>query len=172
MTIMADWEVEKIKPKITIKDILGDSLDDLYQDFDMTEIQSLVSYLQNTDIADISQAEMLQQKALRCADILSEYIGKLVKIIHYLEAKVASAKNKASLDYKASDGRTTMEMKKWAGEVAPEVEELQIKLAKAKGSKAVLDKKYEIVIKSHHHYKEIAGGLRKTILGYTSPNSD
>jgi hypothetical protein len=169
---MAEWEVEKIKPKVTIKDIIGDSLDDVYQDFDMTEVQELVFKLQNSDIPDISHAEHLQQQALRCADILSEYIGKLVKIIHYLEAKVASAKNKASLDYKTSDGRTTMEMKKWAGEVAPEVEDLQIRLAKAKGSKAVLDKKYEIVIKSHHHYKEIAGGLRKTILGYTPTNSD
>lgn len=169
---MTDWEIEKVGAKVTIKDIIGDSLDDVFENFDLTEVQDLVSRLQNSDIPDISHAEYLQQQALRCADILSEHIGKLVKIIHYLEAKVTSAKNKASLDYKASDGRTTMEMKKWAGEVSPEVEEIQIKLARAKGSKAVLDKKYEIVIKSHHHYKEIAAGMRKTILGYSAPNSD
>jgi hypothetical protein len=58
-------------------------------------------------------------------------------------------------------------MKKWAADVSPEVETVQIKLASAKGSKLVLDRKYEILVKSHHHFKDIAAGLRKTILGYS-----
>jgi hypothetical protein len=36
----------------------------------------------------------------------------------------------------------------------------------------VLDKKYDILIKSHHHYKDIAQGLRKTILGYGQTKED
>jgi hypothetical protein len=59
-------------------------------------------------------------------------------------------------------------MKKWAGESSLEVEEVQIKLAKAKASKIVLEKKYDILIRSHHHYKDIAQGLRRTVLGYNS----
>jgi len=63
-------------------------------------------------------------------------------------------------------------MKKWAGESSPIVEELQIRLAKAKASKLVLEKKYDILIRSHHHYKDIAQGLRKSILGYTSTSTN
>jgi hypothetical protein len=63
-------------------------------------------------------------------------------------------------------------MKKWAGESSPEVEAVQIKLAEAKAGKIVLERKYEILIKSHHHFKDIAAGLRKTILGYSSGTSN
>jgi len=128
--------------------------------------------LQNTDAIDLSHAELLQQQALRGADIITEYLGKIVKTVGYLETKVNSTKNSVSLAYQATDGsRTTADMKKWAGESSPEVEVVQIKLAKAKGSKLVLERKYEILIKSHHHFKEIASGLRKTILGYSSGSS-
>ena len=159
------WETDPNK-KILISDIIGESFEDDFYSFDMTEVQDLVSHLQNDDAIDLPHAEVLQQKALRCADILSEYIGKVVKAVSYYDAKITSTKNGAALNYTNSGGKTTMDMRRYAGESDPEVERLNLALAKVKGTKAVLDKKYEIVIKSHHHYKDIAAGLRKTVLGY------
>ena len=163
------WEADPNK-KVLISDIIGDEFEEDFYAFDMTEVQDLVSHLQNDDAIDLPHAEVLQQKALRCADILSEYLGKVVKAVHYFDAKITSTKNGAALNYKNPDngGKTTMDMRRYAGESDPEVERLNLALAKVKGTKAVLDKKYEIVIKSHHHYKDIAAGLRKTVLGYSN----
>lgn len=156
--------------QVRLGDLLGDELEEEFVNFDLTEIQQVLSKLQYTDAIDLAHAELLQQQALRGADILTEYLGKIVKTVGYLESKVNSTKNKVSLDYQAPDGsRTTADMRKWAGESSPEVEEVQIRLAKAKASKMVLEKKYDILIRSHHHYKDIAAGLRKTILGYGAP---
>lgn len=154
--------------EVKLRDLVGDKLEEDFLEFDMTEIHKVLSALENEDATDLAHAEMLQQKALRGADILSEFLSRLVKTVSYLESQVGRTKNKVALEYKAPEGRTTTEMKKWAGESSPEVEELLIKLAKAKGSKVMLDKKYDILIKSHHHYKEIASGIRKTIVGYSS----
>ncbi len=153
---------------VKLGDFIGSKLEEDFLDFDLSEIQQVLKELQETSAIDLAHAELLQQQSLRGADVLSEYLGKIVKTIGYLEAKVNSTKNKVSLEYQAPEGsRTTADMKKWAGESSSEVEEIQIKLAKAKGSKLVLERKYEILIKSHHHYKDIAGGLRRTILGYS-----
>lgn len=152
---------------VRLGDLLGTQLEEEFSEFDLTEIQQVLSKLQYDDAIDLAHAEVLQQQSLRGADILTEYLGKIVKTVGYLETKVNSTKNKVSLEYKAPDGsKTTADMKKWAGESSPEVEAVQIKLAKAKGSKVVLEKKYDILIRAHHHYKDIAAGLRKTILGY------
>ena len=159
--------------QVRLGDFLGTELEENFMDFDLTEIQQVLVKLQETDAIDLAHAELLQQQALRGADILTEYLGKIVKTVGYLEAKVNSTKNAVSLSYQAPDGsRTTVDMKKWAGESSPEVEEVQIKLAKAKGSKLVLERKYEILVKSHHHFKDIAAGLRRTILGYSSGTTD
>jgi len=155
------------KKVVTLADIVGDDLEEEFSKFDLTEIQAVLIRLSDVDAIDIAHAELLQQQALRGADILCGYLGKIVKTVGYLEARVNSTKNKASLDYQAPEGKTTADMKKWAGESSSVVEDIQIKLAKAKGSKLVLEKKYDILIKSHHHYKDIAAGLRKTILGYS-----
>lgn len=160
-----------MEQSVKLSDFLGSELEEEFVNFDLTEIQQVLNSLQNIDAIDLSHAELLQQKALRGADILTEYLGKIVKTVGYLEAKVNSTKNKAALDYQAPEGRTTVEMKKWAGESSPQVEDLQIKLAKAKASKTVLEKKFDILIKAHHHYKDIAMGIRKTILGYTMTNN-
>jgi len=153
---------------VRLGDYLGNELEEDFVNFDLTEIQQVLSQLQSTDAIDLVHAELLQQQALRGADILTEYLGKIVKTVGYLESRINSVKNKISLNYKDPDGnRTTLDMKKWAAESSPEVEEIHIKLSKAKASKMVLEKKYDILIKSHHHYKDIAQGLRKTILGYT-----
>ena len=153
---------------VRLGDFLGTDLEEDFASFDLTEIQKVVEELKITDAIDLVHAEVLKQQALRGADILIEYLGKMIKTIGYLEAKVNRTKNKVSLEYQAPDGsRTTLDMKKWAGESSPEVEEVQIKLATAKGSKLVLERKYEILVKSHHHFKDIAQGLRRTILGYS-----
>ncbi len=155
--------------QVRLGDFLGNELEEDFASFDLTEIQQVLAQLQYTDAVDLAHAELLQQQSLRGADILTEYLGKIVKTVGYLETKVNSTKNRVSLAYQAPDGsRTTADMKKWAGDSSPEVEEVQIKLAKAKGSKLVLERKYEILVKSHHHFKDIAQGLRRTILGYSS----
>jgi len=151
----------------TLGDFIGTELEEDFIQFDLTEIQMVLEKLQNIDAIDLAHAELLQQQALRGADVITSYLGRVVKTVGYLEAKVNNVKNRVALEYQAPDGaRTTMEMRKFASEASSEVEAVQIKLAKAKGSKSVLEKKYDILIKSHHHYKEIATGLRRTILGY------
>lgn len=159
--------------QVRLGDFLGTDLEENFVDFDMTEIQQVLENLREVDAIDLSHAELLQQQALRGADILTEYLCKVVKTLGYLETKVSSTKNKVSLEYKDPDGaRTTLDMKKWAADVSPEVEAVQTKLAAAKGVKLLLDKKYDILIKAHHHYKDIAAGLRKTILGYSPVSSE
>lgn len=159
--------------QVRLGDLLGSSLEEQFKDFDLTEIQSVLSQLQIIESIDLAHAELLQQQSLRGADIVAEYLAKMVKTVSYLEIKVNSTKNKVSLEYQAPDGsKTTVDMKKWAGESSPEVEKVQIKLAEAKGAKIVLEKKYDILIKNHHHYKDIAAGLRKTILGYSLGTAD
>ena len=149
-------------------DLLGSDLEVNFEIFDLAEIHKVLNSLQDIDAIDLPHAELLQQQALRGADVLIEYLAKIVKTVGYLEAKVNSTKNKVSMEYQAPDGaRTTLDMKKWAGETSPEVEKVQIKLASAKGAKLYLERKYEILIKAHHHFKDIAAGMRKTILGYS-----
>ena len=155
--------------QVKLGDFIGTELEEDFMQFDLTEIEGVLRQLRDVDAIDLSHAEFLQQQALRGADIMTGYLGKIVKTVGYLETKVNSTKNKVSLEYTAPDGaRTTSEMKKWAGESSPEVEKVQIKLAQAKGSKLVLERKYEILVKSHHHFKDIAQGLRRTVLGYSS----
>lgn len=154
--------------RVRLGELMGTELEEDFSNFDLTEIQNVLESLQEIDAIDLAHAEVLQQQSLRGADILTGYLGKIVKTVGYLETRVNSTKNKVSLNYQAPDGvRTTADMKKWAGESSPEVEEVQIKLAIAKGSKLVLERKYEILVKSHHHFKDIAAGLRRTILGYS-----
>lgn len=159
--------------QVSLGDVLGSNHEEDFRNFDLTEIHQVLEQLRDIDAIDLAHAELLQQQALRGADILIGYLSKMVKTVGYLESKVNSTKNKVSLEYVAPDGaRTTVDMKKWAGESSPEVEAVQIKLAEAKAGKIVLERKYEILIKSHHHFKDIAAGLRKTILGYSSGTSN
>lgn len=111
---------------------------------------------------------MLQQKALMCADLTISYLGKIIKTVSFLESKVSSARNTAARDFKTTDGsKVTADMRRWAADNSPVADSFNIKLGKAKASKMVLEKKFDILIKEHHHYKDVASGLRKTILGYT-----
>jgi len=155
---------------VYVKDLLGNEMEEDFLQFDLTEVQDVLSKLQYTEAIDLPHAEMLQQLALRGADILSEHLSKMVKTLSYLESKVNSVKNKAALNYTSPDGsRVTMEMRKFYAEAAPEVELFHESLAKAKGSKVLLEKKYDLLMKSHYYYKEIANGFKKTIVGFTAP---
>jgi hypothetical protein len=158
--------------QVSLGQFLGTQLEEDFTQFDITDVQQVLLSLSDVNAIDLAHAELLQQQALRAADLLTEYLGKIVKTIGYLETKINTAKNKASLEYQAPEGRTTTDMRLWAGASAPEVETLSIKLSVAKGAKMALEKKYDILVKSHHHYKDIAQGLRKTILGYSSLPSE
>jgi hypothetical protein len=161
-----------MQDRITLGQILGGELVDNFEDFDLTQVQQTLAGLAADSAIDIAHAEMLQQKTLYAAELLIEYIAKLVKTVSFLETKLNSVKNKTSLEYKTVDGsRTTADMKKQAGEASPEVEKIGVLLAKAKGSKTLLERKYEILIKSHHYYKDIGIGMRKGIVS-TNNNTD
>lgn len=154
--------------RVTLGDFLGTELEENFMDFDLTEIQEVLSNLKDIIPVDLPHAELLQQQSLRGADVISEFLGKIVKTIGYLETKVNSTKNKVSLEYSSPDEKkVTADMRRNAGEASPEVEEIQIRLAKAKGSKSLLEKKYDTLVRTYYFYKEIAAGLRKTILGYS-----
>lgn len=161
-----------MQDRITLGQVLGNDLVDNFEDFDLTQVQQVLAGLAVDTAIDIAHAEMLQQKTLYAAELLIEYIAKLVKTVSFLETKLNSVKNKTSLEYKSADGKTTADMKKQAGEASPEVEKLGILLAKAKGSKTLLERKYEILIKSHHYYKDIGIGMRKGIVSTNNNNTD
>lgn len=154
--------------KITLGEVMGEGLEEDFKKFDLTEIKLVLDSLQEGEAIDLAHAEQLQQQSLRGADIISNFLARMIKTTSYLETKINSAKNKASLEYTAPEGRTTADMKIWAGSCAPEVEKLNEQLAMAKGSKSYLEKKYDILIKAHHHFKDIAMGLRRTVLGYNN----
>ena len=155
--------------QVRLGDLIGTNSEEDFRNFDLTEVQQVLEQLRTTDAVDLAHAEFLQQQSLRGADILAEYMAKMVKTVAHLEAKVNSVKNKVSLEYVSPDGsRTTVDMKKWAAECSPEVTAAIEKLAEAKGGKVALERKFDIIVKAHHHYKDIAAGLRKTILGYSS----
>ncbi len=155
--------------QVRLGDLIGSNPEEDFRNFDLTEVQQVLNQLQQVDAIDLAHAEFLQQQALRGADILVEFMAKVVKTVGYLEARVNSTKNKVSLEYVAPDGaRTTADMKRWAADTSPEVENVQNRLAEAKGAKVALERKFDIIVKAHHHYKDIATGLRKTILGYSS----
>jgi len=143
--------------------ILGNDFEENFLDFDLEEIQNILAQLKNEAPIDLAHAELMQLQTLRAADVCAEFLGKLQKTTSYLESKANSVKNKAAMNFESKDGsRVTADMRKFASESDPEVEDLLSRLAKAKGSKVLLEKKYEILIKQHHFLKEIAVGLKKT----------
>ena len=150
---------------VLLSDFLGFLDEENFLDFDLTEIQDVLNSLAETDAIDLPHAEHLQQLSLRGAEVITTYLGKIVKTIGHLETFMNKERNLAALSYKDPDGsRTTAEMKKCFSESCPAVIELGLKLAKAKASKIVLDKKYENLIRTHYHYKQIAEGLRKSMV--------
>lgn len=147
--------------RITLGSIIGSKPVEEFENFNMTEVQYVLSKLSFDQVIDEGSALLLAQQSLNAADILIEFIAKLTKSVSILDSKVTNLKNKVALAYKTADGRTTAEMKKQAGESDPGVLSLQEQLAKAKGAKAAVEYKYEVVVKAHHHFKDLAGGHRK-----------
>jgi hypothetical protein len=157
---------ESPKQIIRVKDFFKDNEpDEIFLDFDLTEIQELVKQLQNETVHDVAAADNLQRQALVCADLLAEYIAKLIKIISHLDVKESRIRNKVSLEFnKGEDGKAaSMALRKLAGDASEEAEEVGYIIAKAKGTKALLEKKYDVIIKAHHFYKEISQSFRKNM---------
>lgn len=149
-----------------LQDLIGDALEEEFQKFNLSEIEPVLKTLKEINAIDIAHAELFQLQALRAADIIAEYLGKLVKTVSYLESRISTVKNKVALDFTPKDGgKASIELRKMAGDAAPEIEQLGINLAKAKGAKVALEKKYDILIRAHHYYKDIASGLRRSMVG-------
>jgi hypothetical protein len=51
-------------------------------------------------------------------------------------------------------------MRKLAYDSCPDAAGLEELLASSKAAKIFLERKYDILIKTHHHFKDIAAGLR------------
>lgn len=152
---------------VKLGDLIGNDPEEEFANFDLTEIQAVLDELQKGDPIDLAHGERLQQQALRGADILIGFLGKIVKTVGFLETKVNAAKNRAAMEFKTPDGsKITADMRKFASESDPKVEELEIKLARSKASKLVLEKKFDVIIKMHHHLREITSGTRRTVLGF------
>lgn len=160
------------KETITLGSIIGTKDIEPFETFDLTEVQEVLSTLSNVEPIDIAHAEYLQQRALYGANIVLDFLGKIIKTTGYLETKINSMRNKVALEYKPAEGKATADMRKAASEASPEVEELSITLARAKGAKAVLEKKYDVLIKLHHHNKDLVAGMRKGVLGYSTNNQE
>lgn len=151
--------------KISLGSLVGTELIETFESFDMSEAQEVLRQLANTDAIDIAHSERLQQLSLRCADVLIEYVAKLIKTTSYLESKISSMKNKAALEYKPAGGeRITADMRKFASEADPEVEKLSILLARVKGAKSLVEKKYDTLLKAHYFYRDVCMGMRKGII--------
>jgi hypothetical protein len=157
---------------ITLGSILGTQNVEPFEDFDLTEIQKVLHALSSEDPFDIGQCEWLQQRTLYAAELLIDMIAKLVKTVSFLETRLNGVKNKVALEYKPTDGtRLTAEMRKQAGESAPEVEELGLKLAQAKGARSALERKYEILLKMHYHLKELGSNQKQSIVSGASKSN-
>lgn len=154
----------------TIKDVLS-SLEDDFLNFDLSEITEVLSTLQSDIPVDLAQAENMQRLSLRATDVLSEYLVKIIKIIGVLESNLNRKKNEILLTYEAPKGKTTADMRKAASESNEEVEEISNKISKAKAAKIYLDKKYDIVMKTHYYYRDVAEGYKRTIVGQTRTNN-
>jgi hypothetical protein len=148
----------------TLGDVVGLDLVEEFASWDFSEIQKVLQVLQLEQAIDLAHAELLQQKSLRGADLAAEYLAKIVKSVSYLESKLNVVKNKASLEYSPKDvSKVTADMRKQYGESSPETELWAEKLARARGAKSVLEKKFDLLIKSHYYYKELAMGFKKSI---------
>lgn len=151
--------------KITLGQILGNDNVEAFKDFDLTEVQNVLKNLAVEDPFDIAHAEWLQQRALYGADLLIDMSAKMVKSVGYLESRLNSVKNKCALDYKGEDGvRVTAEMRKAASESAPAVSEISELLAQAKGAKFAVEKKLDLILKSHYHFKDLASNMKQGII--------
>jgi DNA polymerase III epsilon subunit-like protein len=156
--------------QITLGQLMGSQNIEPFEEFDLTEVQKVLKSLRDNEAFDIAHAEFLQHRALYAAEILIDMIAKLIKTSGFIESRVNTVKNRAALEYKCEDDkvRVTAEMRKQAGESHPEVEQLGLLLAKTKGAKSALEKKYDVLIKMHYYFKELAQGQKQSVITGTS----
>lgn len=151
----------------TLGQLVGSDLIEDFSNWEFSEIEIVLQALSKEDATDLKQVEKLQRESLRGADLISDYLSKMVKTVSFLESKLNSVKNKAALDYSPpkEGSRVTADVRRLVAESAPEVEEISGQLARCRGAKVFLEKKFDILIRAHYFYKEVAGGLRRTTLG-------
>ena len=156
--------------KVTLGQILGNDNVDAFEDFDMTEVQKVLKNLAVEEGFDIAHVEWLQQRCLYGVEILIDMSAKMVKTVSFLESRINSVKNKVALEYKHPDEkvRLTAEMRKAAAESSEEVEQLGILLARSKGAKLAVEKKMDLLLKSHYHFKELAANQKQGIISGSS----
>ena len=159
--------------KITLGELLGNDMVENFEDFDLTEVQKVLKSLAVEDAMDVSFCAYLQQRSLYGAELLIDMSAKMVKTVGYLESKINSVKNKCALEYKHPDDkvRVTAEMRKSASESDPKVDELSLMLAKCKGAKFALEKKLDLILKSHYHFKELAAAQNQGVISGTAKAS-
>jgi len=146
----------------TLKDYLGNDDFSSFESFDLTKIKEILNYLSVEDPIDIAHAEKLQQKALWGANLITDYLTQVVKVSNVLESKISALKNKAALEYKNTDDKkVTADLRKYAAESDPKVEEYNDLLAKAKAARVFLEKKYDLLIKTHYFFKEVCIGYKR-----------
>lgn len=154
--------------KITLGQLLGSNDIESFEDFDLTEVQRVLKSLSIEDAIDLAHCEFLQQRALYGAEILIDMSARMVKTVGFIEAKINTAKNKCALEYKSpDDSRVTADMRRNAAECDPEVEKLSLLLAKSKGAKLAIEKKLDLLLKSHYHFKEVAANQKTGIISGT-----
>jgi hypothetical protein len=156
--------------QITLGQLMGSQNIEPFEEFDLTEVQKVLKSLRDNEAFDIAHAEFLQHRSLYAAEILIDMIAKLIKTSGFIESRVNTVKNRAALEYKCEDDkvRVTAEMRKQAGESHPEVEQLGLLLAKTKGARSALEKKYDVLIKMHYYFKELAQGQKQSVITGTS----
>ena len=156
---------------VNAKDLLNTEID--LENFDLTEVQEIISEMREMEVIDLAHADLKQQMCLFLADKLNDHCAVLTKQISKLESNLSVEKNKASLDYKAEEGKTTTDMKVWAGNCAPKVIEIQNSLASLKGVLFLLSKKSDLVLKSFYYFKALSDSYRRTTaLGFNPVIAD
>lgn len=153
---------------ITLGQLIGDKEVEEFESFDLTEVQKVLKTLGNEQGFDLAHSEYLQQRSLYGAELLIDFIAKLVKTTSYLENKINAVKNRVALEYKPTEGKATADMRKNAAECSPEAEKLSLQLAKTKAARISIEKKYELLLKTFYFYKELSATQRGSIISGTA----
>lgn len=154
----------------TLGNILGQDLVENFSSWDLSEIEEVIAILSVGDAYNLSLAEHLQRQTLHGANILATYLAKMAKCISYLESHLMLLKSQVALQI--SGEKITTAQRAEAVENDSKVQESLQTLLKTKGIKSLLEKKLEILLRANFHYKEVAQGLRRTVLGHHSVNAE
>jgi hypothetical protein len=143
-----------------LKDMVNSSTDEQFLNFSLDDIQAILTSLQNTEVPDLAHAELMQQRALIGANMVCDFLAKVVKIVSSLDNKINSMRSTYAINYRIDGKVPAADVRTLALKSCPDVSDLEELLSNAKASKSFLERKYDILIKTHHHYKDIAAGLR------------